>query len=59
MSNNESIKKTLLLDEDTIKILKDYSFTTSGSENISSAVRAMAREHQKRELDKKLKSTTF
>jgi hypothetical protein len=42
----KGIKKTLLLDQETIDILKIYGTKHTGSENISSAVRTMAREYK-------------
>lgn len=40
----KGIKKTLLLDQETIDILKIYGQKHTGSDNISSAIRTMARE---------------
>ncbi len=42
------VKKTLLLDSETVDILKEFGIENSGSENISAAVRTLAREHKKR-----------
>lgn len=39
----KGIKKTLLLDEYTIMVLQKYGMRKLGSDNISSAVRAIAR----------------
>ena len=38
------IRRTTLLDKTTIDILEEYGQTKSGSKNISSAIRMMARD---------------
>lgn len=38
------VRRTTLLDDVTIKILEDYGMSKSGTTNISSAIRHMARE---------------
>ncbi len=43
------VKKTLLLDRETVEILKQFGIENSGSENLSAAVRTLAREHKKRQ----------
>ena len=43
----DRVKMTLLLDSDTIAILKKYALEKSGSENVSNAVRMMAKEHDR------------
>lgn len=54
MSNDKQrIKKTLLLDNYTVRVLQAYGEHTSGSNNISSAVRTMAREYIKEHGTKK------
>ena len=40
----KSIRRTTLLDKTTIDILEEYGQTKSGSKNISSAIRMMARD---------------
>lgn len=45
--DKERVKKTLLLDNYTVKVLKAYGEQISGSSNISSAVRTMTREYAK------------
>ena len=42
------IRKTLLLDQTTIDILEEYGINKSGTKNISSAIRQMAREFDSR-----------
>jgi len=44
---NTKIRKNLLLDNETIDILEDYSTRKDGTKNISSAIRSMARDHKK------------
>ena len=44
---NKKVKKTLLLDEWTVRKLKEYGTSTSGSENLSNGVRSMVREFYK------------
>ena len=43
----KKIRKNLLLDNETIEILEDYSSKKDGTKNISSAIRSMARDHSK------------
>lgn len=38
------VRRTTLLDDVTIKILEEYGMSKSGTTNISSAIRHMARE---------------
>ena len=41
----KKIRKNLLLDDETIEILEDYSMEKDGTKNVSSAIRSMARDH--------------
>ena len=41
------VKMTLLLDSETITILKQYSYEKFGSTNVSKAVMSMAKENEK------------
>ena len=43
----KKIRKNLLLDNETIEILEDYSSKKDGTKNIRSAIRSMARDHSK------------
>ena len=43
----KKIRKNLLLDNETIEILEDYSSKKDGTKNVSSAIRSMARDHSK------------
>ena len=43
----KKIRKNLLLDNETIEILEDYSMEKDGTKNVSSAIRSMARDHSK------------
>ncbi len=47
----DRVKMTLLLDSDTIAILKQYALEKSGTENVSNAVRMMAKEYDKEKAD--------
>ena len=49
---NTKIRKNLLLDNETIDILEDYSTRKDGTKNISSAIRSMARDHKKNNVIK-------
>lgn len=42
---NERVKMTVLLDSETIRLLKDYASEKFGSNNVSNAIRSMAREY--------------
>ena len=46
MAIKDRIKMTLLLDSETIAILKKYAFEKTGNTNVSMAVRLMAKEHE-------------
>ena len=46
------VKMTLLLDSETITILKKYSYEATGSTNVSKAVMSMAKEHESRNNSK-------
>ena len=41
----ERVKMTLLLDSETIQLLKDYSYELTGSTNVSKAVMSMAKKY--------------
>lgn len=43
----DRVRMTLLLDGDTITILKQYALDKSGTENVSNAVRMMAKEYDR------------
>jgi hypothetical protein len=42
---NDKVKMTVLLDSETIRLLKDYASEKFGSNNVSNAIRSMAREY--------------
>jgi len=44
----DRVKMTLLLDSDTINILKAYALEKSGTENVSNAVRMIAKEYDRK-----------
>lgn len=44
-NTNERVKMTVLLDSETIALLKKYASEKFGSNNVSNAIRSMAREY--------------
>ena len=48
----DRVKMTLLLDSDTINILKQFSQEKSGTENVSNAVRMIAKEYDRKRKEK-------
>lgn len=46
------IRKSVLLDETTVKILEEYAESKTGTKNISSAIRQIARELNKNGVSK-------
>lgn len=40
----KTIRRTVLLDDTTVKLLENYGIKKSGSKNINAAIRQMARE---------------
>jgi hypothetical protein len=44
MQKSKRVKMTLLLDSDTIELLKQYAFEKTSTENVSNAVRMIAKE---------------
>ena len=52
MKAQDRVKMTLLLDSETITILKKYSYEATGSTNVSKAVMSMAKEHESRNNSK-------
>ena len=51
-AQDNRVKMTLLLDSETITILKKYSYAATGSTNVSKAVMSMAKEHESRNNSK-------
>ena len=51
-AQDDRVKMTLLLDSETITILKKYSYEATGSTNVSKAVMSMAKEHESRNNSK-------
>jgi len=49
----DKVKMTLLLDSETIAILKHYALDKTNTENVSNAVRMMAKEYD-RERERKV-----
>lgn len=52
MADKKRVKMTLLLDSDTIEILKQYSSDKTGRESVSMAVRMLAKEHEQNSTTK-------
>jgi len=48
VDKSKRVKMTLLLDDETIKLLKQYSYEKFGSTNVSNSVRSMAKEYGKK-----------
>ena len=46
MKDKGRVKMTLLLDSETIQLLKQYSYETIGATNVSKAVMLMAKEYE-------------
>jgi len=44
---DERVKMTLLLSDETLKLLRDYAYQTTGKTNVSQAVMSMAKEYGK------------
>jgi len=47
--STDRVKMTLLLDDETIKLLKKYSYEKFGETNVSKAVMSMAKSNDKSE----------
>ncbi len=48
MSSSSQIpkKRTLTIDDETMRILREYGYTNNGNNNVSAAIRSMARDWQ-------------
>jgi len=55
MNKNARVKVTLLLNDETLKTLKKYSFQKTGSTNMSKAVMLMAQEYDEKTKQSKTK----
>ena len=53
MATSKRVRMTLLLDSDTIDSLKRYALEKSGTENVSNAVRMIAKEYDSNRTEKK------
>lgn len=51
---NHQVRKTLLLDQDTVFIFKEYGKLKAGSENISAAIRIASKILATPEIEEKL-----
>ena len=50
MQDNKRVKMTLLLDSDTIAILKDFAYQEIGETNVSKAVRLLAKQYDTKRI---------
>ena len=50
MENSKKVKMTLMLDEDTIAILKAFAYEELNETNISKAVRLLAKKHEQKRI---------
>lgn len=50
-AQDNRVKMTLLLDSETITLLKQYSYEQIGSTNVSKAVMSMAKQYGKQKTD--------
>ena len=55
--NNKKVKMTLLLDSDTIDLLRDFAYQEIGETNVSKAVRLLAKQYEKQRNKEKTKRT--
>ena len=52
MNDSKKVKMTLMLDEHTIAILRDFSYVELKETNISKAVRLLAKQHEQKRIQK-------
>lgn len=45
MADNKRVKMTLMLDSDTINLLKEFAYREIGETNVSKAVRLLAKQY--------------
>ena len=45
MQDNKKVKMTLMLDSDTIDLLKEFAYQEIGETNVSKAVRLLAKQY--------------
>lgn len=50
MKDSKKVKMTLMLDEDTIAILKTFAYTEFQETNISKGVRLLAKQHEQKRI---------
>ena len=55
---DERVKMTLLLSSETIKLIKQYAYETTGDTNVSKAVMSMAKEYGKNNTQSKKQKNT-
>ena len=56
MQNNKKVKMTLMLDSDTIELLKHFAYQEIGETNVSKAVRLLAKQYGKTKQQTKSES---
>ena len=44
--SNQRVRITVLLDDETLKTLRDYSYHESGTTNVSKAIMSMVKKHE-------------
>ncbi len=49
--SNSRVRITVLLDDETLKAIRDYGYATSGTTNVSKAIMSMVKEHGKNTKD--------
>lgn len=45
MKENSRVRITVLLDDKTLKVLRDYNYQKDGTTNVSKAIMSMVKEH--------------
>ena len=46
MEKNERVRITVLLDDKTLTVLRNYMYAKSGTTNVSKAIMSMVKEHE-------------
>ena len=49
MEKNERVRITVLLDDKTLKALRDYMYSENGTTNVSKAIMSMVKEHERKQ----------
>lgn len=56
MQNNKKVKMTLMLDSDTIEVLRMFAYEELGETNVSKAVRLLAKQYEQAKQNTKSES---